>query len=189
MLAERIAQWQRGHAELAGMVGSVLQAGTFALIAVTTGPGSFTGLRAALALAQGLALGADIKVVGVTVAEALAEAWAPTDDRALWVAIDNRRGRVFLHRDGAVATVEIAAIAPPTRPIALAGDAAIAVAAHLAARGHNVMLTDGRTPQPRDIAAVGRQRAMGLRPPIPLLPFYVDSPEAHVPALRPAPRE
>jgi tRNA threonylcarbamoyl adenosine modification protein YeaZ len=42
------------------------------LIAVTNGPGSFTGLRTALALAAGLGLSADVPVIGVSVQEALA---------------------------------------------------------------------------------------------------------------------
>src|SRR3984885_4623281 len=43
------------------------------LIAVTVGPGSFTGIRGGVALAQGLAVAAGRPVVAVTVGEALAD--------------------------------------------------------------------------------------------------------------------
>ena len=45
----------------------------FDLIAVTIGPGSFTGLRVGIATARGLALAADIPCVGVTSTEAFAQ--------------------------------------------------------------------------------------------------------------------
>ena len=41
-------------------------------IAVTTGPGSFTGLRVGLSAARGIALAADKPVVGVTTLTAYA---------------------------------------------------------------------------------------------------------------------
>ena len=72
-------------------------------VAVTIGPGSFAGLRAALALAHGIALAAGRPVIAVTVAEALAEAARLPPGRALWVAIDSRRGRIFLDRAGIIA--------------------------------------------------------------------------------------
>jgi len=187
LVHERRADGARGHVELAPMAASVLQSGPPDLVAVTTGPGSFTGLRAAIALAQGIALGAGVKVVGVTVAEALADALPQLGQRALWIAIDSRRGRVFLHRDGVLASVALDAIESPAGAIAVAGDAAIEVAARLAARGIDVMLTSARLPMSRHIAAIGGLRAAGSLPPIPLLPLYVDAPEARETPQRPPP--
>ena len=64
---------------------------------MTVGPGSFTGLRTAISLAQGFAAAAGIPLLGVTVAEAFRAA-LPHLDRPLWVAIRARRDRIFLLR-------------------------------------------------------------------------------------------
>ena len=72
----------------------------------------------------------------------------------------------------------------------MAGDAAAPVAARLAARDVDVMLTDARLPIARHIAMVGRCAALGgaLRP-LPAQPLYVDPPAAKLPSggLRPPP--
>ncbi len=171
-----------------------LAAGELDLVAVTVGPGSFTGIRAGLALAHGIALAADIPVVGVTIGEALAEALPRLGGRALWSAVDSRRGRVFLERaigetDGAIEAFALDALPDPGRPVAIAGDAAVAVAAGLAARGANVMLSDARLPQIRHVALAGARRWRGELPARAPQPVYVDPPEAKLPAggLRPAP--
>jgi hypothetical protein len=77
----------------------------------------------------------------------------------------------------------------PDGPVAIAGDAAIAVAARLAAREADVMLTDARLPVARHVALVGERRLAGDLPPRAPQPIYVDPPEARLPAagLRPAP--
>jgi hypothetical protein len=73
--------------------------------------------------------------------------------------------------------------------VAVAGDAAIAVACRMAARGDDVMLTDARLPDAAFVAQVGARRLAGALPPLAAQPLYVDPPEAKLPAggLRPAP--
>lgn len=194
--AELVEEGGRGYATLLpAMARDVLRAagigaGALDAIAVTVGPGSFTGLRAALALAHGLALGSSRPVLGVTVAEALADA-VPGLTRELWVAIDSRRDRIFLQRGaGAFETHAVDALPLPAGAVALAGDAAPEVASRLAARGADVVLTGARLPLARHVAAVGVRRLAGVLSPLAALPMYVDPPEARPPAggLRPPPR-
>jgi tRNA threonylcarbamoyladenosine biosynthesis protein TsaB len=65
-------------------------------IAVGTGPGSFTGLRVGIALAQGISEGLEIPLVGVGSLQAMARA-TPDGTRALRVPLlDARRGEFFL---------------------------------------------------------------------------------------------
>jgi tRNA threonylcarbamoyl adenosine modification protein YeaZ len=167
------------------------QAGSPDLVAVVVGPGSFTGLRAGIAVAQGVALGAGVDVVGVSVSEALAESLPQLGGRVLWVASHARPGRVFLDRGGgeAVASVDLSQIPVTRARIAVAGDAAIEVAGALAGRDADVMLTSAKTPMPRFVALVAGRRAAGALPKLAAIPLYVDAPEAKLPSggLRPAP--
>jgi len=193
--AARQVETVQGHAALLPAMArdvlaeAVTAAASLDLVAVTVGPGSFTGIRAGLALAHGLALAAGSPVVGVTVGEALADSLPHLGERRLWVAIDSRRGRVFLERDGQI-TAELLEVLPvPPSKIALAGDAAASVAARLAARDFDVMLTDARLPIARHVAVVAMRRFAGDLSPLPAQPLYIDPPEAKLPSagLRPPP--
>ena len=194
VLAGRQEDLRQGQAaRLPVMVEQVLrEAGAavadFDLIAVTIGPGSFTGIRSGLALAHGLALAAGRPLVGVTVGEALAGA-VPDCGREIWAAIDSRRGRVFLERGPLVEAHRLDALPDPPGPVAITGDAAPEVAARLAARGRDVMLTGSRLPLPLHVALAARRRVLGLLPSREPQPLYVDPPEAKLPAggLRPPP--
>lgn len=195
LVASRQRDVARGQAALLpAMAAEVLaEAGVGAsaldFVAVTVGPGSFTGVRAGLALAHGIALPAALPVVGVTVGEALADAMPHLGGRTFWSAIDSRRGRVFIEHDGIVAAHTLDALPLPAGRIAVGGDAAIAVAAWLAARGADVMITDARLPLVRHVAMAGLARQTGALPARAAQPLYVDAPEAKLPAggLRPPP--
>jgi tRNA threonylcarbamoyladenosine biosynthesis protein TsaB len=185
----------RGHAALLPVMANAvldevgLRATSLDLVAVTVGPGSFTGIRAGLALAHGIGLAVGALVVGVTVGEALAVALPHLGDRRLWVAIDSRRGRIFLERDGVVLAVALDTLPAAQGKVAVAGDAAAAVASRLAARDVDVMLTDARLALVRHVAVVAERRFKGMLRPLPAQPLYVDPPEAQLPAggLRPPP--
>jgi tRNA threonylcarbamoyl adenosine modification protein YeaZ len=94
---------QRGHAEaLMPLVARVLdraQIDFSALdrIAVTTGPGSFTGLRVGIAAARGIALATGKPAIGLTTLAAFAAPFIAADDTLpVVVAIDARHDHVYL---------------------------------------------------------------------------------------------
>ncbi len=190
LATDRIQAGQGLADQIAPMVARLLDSQTPGIVAVMVGPGSFTGLRAVIATAQGVALAADCPIAGVTAAEAFAsEGQAVLAGRTLWTAINSRRGRVFLDRGEGFTALALNDIPPTRERIALAGDAANDVAAVLAARGTDVMLTRLRHASPEQVADVGLRRAKGEIPPMPAVPLYIDQPEAKLPAggLRPMP--
>jgi tRNA threonylcarbamoyladenosine biosynthesis protein TsaB len=114
----------RGHAqEILGMVDRILAQGGATLaslsgIAAGIGPGSFTGVRVSVAVAQGLAFGAGLPVVPVTSLEALAiEAIGAGAERVL-ACLDARMGEVYwgcfvAQASGMLSAVGPSAVGPP----------------------------------------------------------------------------
>lgn len=104
MAAHRAAAMPRGQSEaLMPMIEEALRDagvayGDLAVLAVTVGPGAFTGLRIGLAAARGLALALGIPCAGVTTLEAVARG-VPQDRRAgrpLLVALDSKRADLYV---------------------------------------------------------------------------------------------
>lgn len=92
----------KGHAEhLIGVIDKALHEAALGYrdldaVAVTTGPGSFTGVRVGVAAARGFALSLKIPAIGVTALEGLAaDARALRPARPILVLIDARRGEVY----------------------------------------------------------------------------------------------
>ena len=133
--ASMIARWAvpgRGHATLLlPMVDEVLsEAGLPGLraldaIAFGRGPGGFTGVRIATAVAQGLALGADLPVIPVSDLAALGlqaldrcrDRWPDAEQMDVAVALDARMGEVYFARvradgNGGVQCVAEQVVAP-----------------------------------------------------------------------------
>ena len=88
------------------------------LVAVSHGPGSFTGLRIGLAEAKGLCWALDIPAVGVSTLEAMAWGGPVLDGQMLCCCMDARRGQVY----NALFTVEGGV------PVRLTEDRAISIA-------------------------------------------------------------
>ncbi|MDO8931978.1 MAG: tRNA (adenosine(37)-N6)-threonylcarbamoyltransferase complex dimerization subunit type 1 TsaB [Rhodocyclaceae bacterium] len=92
-------------------------------IAFGAGPGSFTGLRLACGIAQGLAFGLDLPVAGVTTLEALALA---SGEARVFACMDARMNEVYFAayevEDGQVIERQAPAVAPPEQVVLPAGD-------------------------------------------------------------------
>jgi len=130
----------KGHAEhLMGTIAKALEEAAvgypdLARIAVSVGPGSFTGVRVGVSAARGLALALKIPAAGVSTLEALAvEAGADFPGRTVAAVIDGRRGDLYLagyDRDGkllgkpAAVSIETACEFAATHDAVLAGNGA-----------------------------------------------------------------
>jgi len=95
--ARRVLAGQRHSSLLLPMVDELLRESAITLreldgIAYGAGPGSFTGLRIACAVTQGLAFGADLPVVGVSTLQSIAEQTGA--DKVLTV-LDARMAEVY----------------------------------------------------------------------------------------------
>lgn len=108
VLAERAERTTSNHAgTLPRLVGETMAAAGVRLargdaIAVTIGPGSFTGLRIALSFAKGLAFAGGYRLVGVPTLDALALVAPPASGR-LCAALDARKREIYAavyERDG-----------------------------------------------------------------------------------------
>ena len=92
-------------------------------IAFGAGPGSFTGLRIACGVAQGLSFGANLPVVGICTLEALAQ---QTGDNSVIAVLDARMGEIYhaaytKSADGWQVVSE-PSLCPPQRAPLLPGD-------------------------------------------------------------------
>jgi N6-L-threonylcarbamoyladenine synthase len=93
----------KGHAErLMAITDRALEQAGVSLsavgrIAVTVGPGSFTGIRVGVAAARGFALSLGVPAVGVTTLAVMAAARREeTPGRAVLAAMDAKRGEIYL---------------------------------------------------------------------------------------------
>ena len=192
-VAWRDAPMARGHAEaLMPLVMEVMaEAGlafdALARIAVGVGPGSFTGIRIALAAARGIGLAAGKPVVGIDSFSAMAAAVAPSAlaGRSLLVIVDSKRAELFgQYFDADHHPLGEPLMLPPEamlrhRPagaLLVAGDAA-----HQLPPGHDISHSQsGSRPDARDIARLAEQGRVLLAP----RPLYLRAADVTLPPSR-----
>src|SRR3954463_10892847 len=183
----------RGHAEaLMPLIARVMKQADVAFsaldrVAVTTGPGSFTGLRVGIAAARGIGLAATKPVIGLTTLAAYAAPHIAQDDKtAIAVAIDARHQHVYLQIFGAggrtLIAPRIASIADAVRaagangPVRIVGTGATMLAVAWPSREPPPVLVDES--RAADIVWVARLAAApdeGTSEPKPL---YLRAPDA-----------
>jgi tRNA threonylcarbamoyladenosine biosynthesis protein TsaB len=191
-LAARAEPMRRGHQERLGgltfelMRGAGVDFAALDRIAVTVGPGSFTGLRVGLAFAKGLGLALSRPVAGVGVLEALAA--GQPDDGVVAAAVAAPREQVYLQlfvggrplmspdclpqETAAARLVEVAR----GRPVTLVGSGAEALAA--AAPGSRLVAL--AAPDPAMVAALAAAAPLPIAMPRPL---YLRPPDARASAI------
>jgi tRNA threonylcarbamoyl adenosine modification protein YeaZ len=187
----------RGHAEaLMPMIARVfeharLDANQLDRIAVTVGPGSFTGLRVGIAAARGIALAAGKPAVGLTTLAAYAAPLIAANDTVPVVSvIDARHDHVYLQVFGAggltlvkpaVLHVEDAAQASLGGPPRIVGTGAEMLArAWPAGERPPVLVSNQRA---ADIEWVARLGAASPETGTPPKPLYLRAPDAQPQAM------
>jgi len=186
---------KRGHAEaLMPLIAHVIkQAGiafaSFDRIAVTTGPGSFTGLRVGLSAARGIALAANKTAVGLTTLAAYAApVVSESAEQPVISAIDARHDQVYFQ---VVSGDGSSLIRPRVAPIEEALRASRFGAPHLVGNAAGILAdrwpTDALPPfrvdaQPApDIAWVAWLGAAVNPDTAPARPYYLRAPDAKLP--------
>lgn len=198
LLAREQLLMKRGHAEaLMPMIARVMQSADLAFtaldrIAVTVGPGSFTGLRVGISAARGFALAAKRPAVGVTTLSAYAAAIVGQSGSAPVIsAIDARHDHVYfqivagdssLLARPAVAAIDEAIAASQFGAPHLVGNAAKILAERWPKDAPQPVSVD---PQPApDISWVAWLGAAANPDTNPARPFYLKAPDAK-PAAQP----
>src|SRR5579872_5409312 len=199
LIAQESQAMKRGHAEaLMPLIGRVIAASeiTFAAlgrIAVTTGPGSFTGVRVGLSAARGIALAAGKPVVGVTTLTAYAAPVVSQNaENPVVSVIDARHDYLYLQ---VVSGNGSSLVWPKVAPIAealntgrfgtpyLVGNAAKMLAERWPLDAVQPFKVDA-LPAP-DIAWVGWLGAAVSASAAPARPFYLRAPDATPPKMPP----
>jgi len=196
--AHSFEQLGHGHAErLMPMLEAARQDSGLAyqdldLIAVTVGPGTFTGVRIGLAAARALALPHGIPVAGVSTLQALA--WGAGPGSPVMAAINARKGQFYLQTfSGTLEPLSAAmlgmaedalrATAGTPGPWRLVGSGGPALTVLPHACEADVAGEPDAAAIARHAAALRADAAVG-RPPSPL---YLRPPDARLPTARPAP--
>lgn len=182
---------ERGHAEaLMPMIERVMakvEGGFSSLdrVAVTIGPGSYTGLRVGISAARAIALAAGIPAIGIsTLAASAAPFIGREGGRVVAAAVDAKHGQVWFQAMNAqgkqlVSVRQVnhrdAARTIGAGPVSLVGSAALAVANEAWAIGLDALVVDdAKAPDVTWVARLGMIADPESAPPRPL---YLKAPE------------
>lgn len=174
VLMQRSQEGAHGQAAaLPPLVEAVAQGGMDA-VAVCVGPGSFTGIRTAIALARGIGLARGIPVIPVTTGEALVAMSDP--GFPAWATTENRRGDLFLERPGLAppCVVRETDLPRPAHLTWIMGDGAPRAVARMLARGWPAGLGAARRVEAAALARVALRRISGALPALELAPLYIE---------------
>ena len=162
----------RGHAErLVPMIAEMLENRTADQIIVGIGPGSFTGIRVAIAAAHGVAIGWNAKIAGMSSLALLA---ASAGDARVAVAMQGGHGELFVQQfDNGRPSGEVMNLPPAAAAAAVDGDLVLGSGAAqlVAARGWG----EARETWPSATNAL--KLPEGLRT-LPAKPIYARAPDA-----------
>lgn len=194
ILAHRWDAMERGHAEaLAPMVEAALRGHDIAALdrlAVTVGPGTFTGQRVGLSFMRGLRLALNKPLTGVTSLEAMAAAaCAQTGSRRAAAVHDARRDEAYLSlvEDGVAGVPIVLSFARAVEAIQTFGPCVLAGTGAPAARqmlGEGFTLSDIRQPDALFVARLAAARPSPLPEMPPPAPLYLRAPDAKLPGGR-----
>jgi tRNA threonylcarbamoyl adenosine modification protein YeaZ len=155
-------------------------------VAVTTGPGSFTGLRVGISAARGIALAASRPAFGLTTLAAFAAPHIANDDSIpVTVAIDARHQHLYLQVFGPsgrtlvaprLASLREAVRASSNGPARIVGSAARLLADAWPASEPAPKLVEQRAAP--DIVWIARLGAAAAGKPTPPKPVYLRAPDA-----------
>jgi tRNA threonylcarbamoyladenosine biosynthesis protein TsaB len=190
IVAGETRMMERGHAEaLIPLIARVMDKAALAFrqldrIAVTVGPGSFTGLRVGIAAARAIALVSGKSAVGVSTLAAYAAPFVAQDTDPVVAAIDARHDHVYLQVFGSGSRTLIAPGIVSVRAAAqaagenarLVGSAAQLVAAVWSEDKKPPALIEPR-PAP-DVSWVARLGAAATEGDAPPRPLYLRAPDA-----------
>ncbi|HLA21340.1 MAG TPA: tRNA (adenosine(37)-N6)-threonylcarbamoyltransferase complex dimerization subunit type 1 TsaB [Pseudolabrys sp.] len=182
----------RGHAEaLIPLIARVLERARLTFseidrIAVTTGPGSFTGLRVGISAARGIALAAGKPAVGLSTLAAFAAPFIAADDTLpVVVAIDARHDHVYLQVFGpggrTLVTPRVVPLREALRAAATGAPRLVGTAANMLAAAWPAGVPAPAAVEQRqapDIDWVARLGAAAVETGSPPKPLYLRAPDA-----------
>ena len=207
VIAHRHEVLSKGHAErLVPMIQSVLADAAIPfenidLVAVTVGPGTFTGIRIGLSAARGIALTTGVTVVGLTTLAAIAEgargSGAEEDGLAMAVLHDAHRSEIFCQvfppgvevppAPPELVTPTDAVSMIPVGPAMVVGSGVKQIERQILKQRPDVRFSNAPiNPDAVHVATIGARLAKsGVTGAAPPEPLYLRAPDARLPSNQP----